>query len=115
MEISECARRINLRRGGGKFANVNEKDLRRAVKELKCLGEKIIEVKKIGNKEFIVYAANLSDEVGNIFSVLASEGKVNRKKFPAFVVDQMIRDGQVWVDKGEKGECILYLPPSFDR
>ena len=119
LEISECTRRINRRRGGGKYANVTDKDVRRAVKELRCLSEtgdeRLLEIRKIGNKEVVVYAAMISDDVGNILAHLMTKGgrddrKSLEKKFPGGGIDCLIRDGQVWLDGTDDS---IFLPPNF--
>ena len=112
MELSDVVKKINLRRGGGKYANVNEKDVKRAVKELSCLGVGTLEFRKLeNNREVVIYGAQISEEVGNVLNAFMADGGYSkREKFSTMLVHQMIKDGQVWVDQID--DCI-YLPPNF--
>jgi ESCRT-II complex subunit VPS22 len=127
MELSECVKKINVRRGGGRYANVNESDINRCVKELECLGKGILWIEVVGKKSFIFYAPeeigpdsmHLIGEMGaslkeSFSDVCKRLGWSSSRAEMAFT--QLISQGVVWVDdhKGTgaiSDEVAIYLAP----
>lgn len=127
MELADCVRKINTRRGGGRYANVTESDITRCVKELECFGQGIMWIEKINKVKFIFYSP---DEIGPdslyILGELGDKRKIAMKDLKRLgwsqsrtelALSQLIRDGIIWVDLNANSSVVLsndslfYLAP----
>ena len=126
MELADCVKKINIRRGGGKYANVTESDIARCVRELECLGEGVLWIEKINRVSFIFYAP---DEIGPdshfILGEMGATRKLSMSQILKFgwaqsridlALSQLIRDGIIWLDMPNtssvfSNESLFFLAP----